>query len=301
MATGDAAAAAGLPVVPPTKDIRVGYDDINALADRLAAHQTTGGHAWDKISSKPPTFPPDAHTHDDRYFTEAEINAKIADINEARATADTSLNTAINNGLAGKAPAGAMSGNAVRDVTGANSMGLRWNGAKPVVRVDTSEWELARMIDLPAGASYNMTVARADGSDRPHSFTPAGSGWYAVWVDGNHNFCRNTSSQRYKENIEDYAIDPADVLALQPRIYDRKGDDTPNGEVGLIAEEVHEHLPWLVTWHSEEDEEPQIDGVRYDLLGVALIPVVQAQAARITSLENRLQIIEQALGIEGVN
>ncbi len=41
MAVGDAAAAAGLPVVPSTKDLRLGYNDINALADALAGAQST--------------------------------------------------------------------------------------------------------------------------------------------------------------------------------------------------------------------------------------------------------------------
>jgi len=37
MATGDAAAAKGLRVVPATKDLRLGYDDINQRGDELAA------------------------------------------------------------------------------------------------------------------------------------------------------------------------------------------------------------------------------------------------------------------------
>lgn len=57
MANGDAAAAAGLPVVPSTKDIRLGYDDINRLADFLAAHMVSGGHGWEKISGRPATYP----------------------------------------------------------------------------------------------------------------------------------------------------------------------------------------------------------------------------------------------------
>lgn len=36
MATGDAAAAKGLRVVPATKDLRLGYDDINQRGDELA-------------------------------------------------------------------------------------------------------------------------------------------------------------------------------------------------------------------------------------------------------------------------
>lgn len=59
MANGDAAAAAGLPVVPGTKDVRLGFDDINALADAVAAHMVSGGHKWSKISEKPERFPTD--------------------------------------------------------------------------------------------------------------------------------------------------------------------------------------------------------------------------------------------------
>lgn len=36
MATGDKAAAKGLRVVPATKDLRLGYDDINKRGDELA-------------------------------------------------------------------------------------------------------------------------------------------------------------------------------------------------------------------------------------------------------------------------
>jgi hypothetical protein len=55
MATGDAAAAAGLPVVPSTKDYRLGYDDINAVADALANHQTNGTHDFAKIKGQAQT------------------------------------------------------------------------------------------------------------------------------------------------------------------------------------------------------------------------------------------------------
>jgi len=140
------------------------------------------------------------------------------------------------------------------------------------------------------------TVSRANGSDRVHGNSPAGSGWYSVWVDGNHNFCHNTSSIRYKRNVRDAALDPNAVLALQPRVYDRR-DTTDDGvttpgrtdEFGLIAEEVAEHLPQLVI----HDEHGQIDALRYDLLAVAMIPLLRRQQDRIADLERRLdQLIE---------
>lgn len=134
---------------------------------------------------------------------------------------------------------------------------------------------------------------RSNGSDRPHSYTPGGSTWYAVWVDGNHNFCRNTSSIRFKENVRDIDVSPADVLALRPRIYDRKPTLNDDGEqiegrrdeYGLVAEEVNETLPEIVV----HDEEGRIDSVRYDLLGVALLSVVQDQERRIKALEARVE------------
>ncbi|MFE2104302.1 tail fiber domain-containing protein [Kitasatospora sp. NPDC059463] len=137
------------------------------------------------------------------------------------------------------------------------------------------------------------TINRANGSDRPHSYGPTGSTWYAVWVDGNHNFCRNTSSIRFKENVRDIEISPQNVLALRPRIYDRKPTVNDAGEhiegrrdeVGLIAEEVDETLPEIVV----RDEEGKIDSVRYDLLGLALLPVVQDQERRIKELESLVE------------
>ena len=34
---------------------------------------------WDKIEDKPSTFPPSGHNHDDRYYTETEVNNKFND------------------------------------------------------------------------------------------------------------------------------------------------------------------------------------------------------------------------------
>src|SRR5665647_879968 len=49
MANGDIAAATGLPVVPPTADIRMGYDEINLTRDEVATHMTTGTHVQAKV------------------------------------------------------------------------------------------------------------------------------------------------------------------------------------------------------------------------------------------------------------
>ncbi|MFF4054604.1 tail fiber domain-containing protein [Streptomyces sp. NPDC001708] len=144
------------------------------------------------------------------------------------------------------------------------------------------------------------TISWANGSKKPYSNTATDGTFYAVWVEGSGTFCRNTSARKFKENIEDFEINPDDVLKIRPVIYDRKdqvdgetGEVRPSrkGEVGLIADEVDElGLKWLVQYLDGE-----VDALRYDLLGVALLPVVQRQAGQINALEERLTRLEGAL------
>lgn len=39
---------------------------------------TTHTHTWAEVTGKPATFTPATHTHDDRYYTEAEVDAKLS-------------------------------------------------------------------------------------------------------------------------------------------------------------------------------------------------------------------------------
>lgn len=41
---------------------------------------TKGALDWSRILNKPSTFTPSSHTHDDRYYTETEINTKLGDL-----------------------------------------------------------------------------------------------------------------------------------------------------------------------------------------------------------------------------
>lgn len=152
---------------------------------------------------------------------------------------------------------------------------------------------------VPA-ATEATHAAQADGSQYGFDNNVAGTTFYALWVgnDGGFHLGRNTSSIKYKENVRDASVAAA-VLNLRPVVYDRKPtfkypeleDGTrcegppqrfegAKNEFGLIAEEVDPHLPEIVTRYGGE-----IDGVRYDLLGVALLPVVQQQAKDIEDLK----------------
>lgn len=149
------------------------------------------------------------------------------------------------------------------------------------------------------------TVRYAPGPDSgSYGRSVSGGGFFQCWMDDSLQFGRNTSSQRYKEDIEPHQIDPAAVLALQPVSYHRIGS-TERYEYGLIAEEVYAAgVPEIVTWYApldtDEDGEtapgtpstaPVIDGIRYDLLAVALLEVCKDQQAQIDELRNAIKEI----------
>ena len=250
------------------------------------------------LDGTPATFPPSPHTHTTAQVTGLDqtlanmsnslsTKASTTAITNAFTTADNDIRSDMNAGLKGRFGYGLVSAG------GANQISLRYGGSgNMLARVDNTEWVLGNRDHTHDFRFYGQTVSRADGSDRVRGNTPAGSGWFSVWVDGNNNFCHNTSSIRYKKNVEDFEVDPRDVLDLRPVVYDRKptlneetGEMEPGqrNEVGLIAEEVENTLPWLVQYLDGE-----VEGLRYDLLPVAMLSVLKDQQARIEALESRI-------------
>lgn len=158
-----------------------------------------------------------------------------------------------------------------------------------------------------AGSDVTTAVALADGSAYAFNNNVAGTTFYAVWVgnDGGNHLGKNTSSMRYKQNVRPYAVDPEKVLQLEPKIFDRKpvriptpeGQEGPDqmvtgatDEYGLIAEEVHALVPEIVVWY-----DGQIDGIRYDLLALALLDVAKDQDRQLKEQDDRLAALEAAV------
>ncbi len=181
--------------------------------------------------------------------------------------------------------------NKTRDYLAAHQTG----GTHPASSITSGVFSEARIPDLPgskissavANATHATTAgsvseaARADGpSSAAYSRSATGSSWFAVWMNSSLQFMRNTSSRRYKKNIRDWSSDG--VLALRPVIFDRRGDDTPDDEVGFIAEEVLEVLPEAVVFFDEK-----VDGINDRALITALVSTVQKLAARVRELDER--------------
>lgn len=62
-------------------DVGLGNVDNTADSAKSVKYATTAGSAnavaWGNISGKPSTYAPSSHTHDDRYYTESEMNTKL--------------------------------------------------------------------------------------------------------------------------------------------------------------------------------------------------------------------------------
>lgn len=136
-------------------------------------------------------------------------------------------------------------------------------------------------------------------------------------TDPVNRLLRSTSSIRYKTQVEDLETQRADaIVGLRPVWYRSLAEADPSewSYYGLIAEEVAEIEPRLVTWTYPEDAYETVeetievdgeeftrvvtrlkdgavkvpDGVQYDRLGVLLLDIIKRQDERIAALEKKL-------------
>src|SRR5690348_159041 len=91
------------------------------------------------------------------------------------------------------------------------------------------------------------------------------------------------SSRRFKENISDMGSASGDIYKLRPVKFNFKGDF--NESYGLIAEDVEEAMPYLVSY----DKEGMPATVKYHELPALLLNEISAHQASITELERTIQ------------
>lgn len=101
------------------------------------------------------------------------------------------------------------------------------------------------------------------------------------------------SSRRFKKNITHLGIDSTEgLMALKPASFSYINDPESRPNLGLIAEEVEEHAPHLVT----KDNEGRPFTVKYHELPILLLKELQKQNDIINSLMRRVTMLEQARG-----
>lgn len=186
-----------------------------------------------------------------------------------------------------------------------------------VMRLGTSSavQEIFTFSQAGAGHAAGITL---ESSAYPHSwckiqntFTSsymdlvAAAGVAIITTGGAYGDCRaakfsTMSSIRYKESIRDISEEEADkLLNLRPVTYKYKHPGDINRYPGLIAEEVREEIPLVVTF----DSEGRPDSLDYSKFVPYLIKKVQMQQEEINGLKDqneklteRLDRIEKILG-----
>jgi hypothetical protein len=127
--------------------------------------------------------------------------------------------------------------------------------------------------------SFKLDVAGAIGGSLTSS---AAAGTDVHWNSSTREIYAYTSSLRFKQDISDLEIETTKIYDLRPVSF------TPNGtdkrEFGLIAEEVYEIIPELVSL----DGEGKPLSVHYAHLSVLLLQELKKQKEKIENLELKL-------------
>jgi hypothetical protein len=119
---------------------------------------------------------------------------------------------------------------------------------------------------------------------------PSTSSYSLVRIDASTgDFYIDSSSERYKEDIQDLEGDFDKILDVEPKSYMDKASG--QREIGYIAEDLDElGLTDLVIYNGEGEP----DGLKYDRISLYLVEVIKAQQAQIEDLLERVEALEQA-------
>jgi hypothetical protein len=117
-------------------------------------------------------------------------------------------------------------------------------------------------------------------------------------INGSGQFVRTSSSERYKQDIEDAEFIYEDVLALAPKTFrlkeEAQGDPESKIYGGLLAEDVDQidSLKVFVNYMTNEDGSVVPDGIAYGEMVSALVSALKHQNVMIKSLEARIEQLE---------
>ena len=135
-----------------------------------------------------------------------------------------------------------------------------------------------------SGAGFPFSGSRADVTASLNVTGGIANFTASMIVDGalSATSITETSALKYKENINE--ITSSDIIYnLRPVTFDWKKDGSH--DVGLIAEEVGDHMSELVS----KDKEGNVEGVKYSKLTSLLIKAVQDQQKEIDYLKSLLK------------
>jgi hypothetical protein len=138
--------------------------------------------------------------------------------------------------------------------------------------------------DMATSGSLTRTALNGGGTTGA-SFTNSGA------------LVRTSSSERYKQDIEDADYSYEDILNLKPKSFRLKEevleDENARRYAGFVAEEIAgTSLDIFVAYQVMEDGTKRPDGVYYPELTSALLSAIKHQDATIKSLTARIEALE---------
>lgn len=138
--------------------------------------------------------------------------------------------------------------------------------------------------------SNTIILGRANGTDKVRVPGLGAAGFDLLCRNANLEISTCSSSGRYKTNIADYGRGLSIIERLRPVTFTWIGSGKP--DLGLVAEEVAEADENLII----RNEKGEVEGVKYDRVGVVLINAVKEQQTVISRQQK--QIDEQQKQIE---
>jgi hypothetical protein len=225
----------------------------------------------------------DDHLHDDRYYTETETDALLA----AKVTGPASASDnaiARYDGTTGKVIQN--SGSYVDDnghvLIGASAP----TTGNPRLFIDPTNSFESVLIYNTTG-DFRIMLVTADGRvflDQVYNDT-VGATNRDLYIDNTGKLGYVSSSRKYKKNIQ--AFDRhGDVYKLNPITFDYKDKTKGTSQIGLIAEEVAELFPEVVSYDSKTKEP---ESINYTKLVPILISTIKDLNSRLEAIEKKLK------------
>lgn len=119
-------------------------------------------------------------------------------------------------------------------------------------------------------------------------------GYVAMYADQNGDFGYAPSTLSTKSLLASFRPDLDEWLTLIPKVFVYKDDPTQTAQLGFVAELVVKREPMLGIY----DEQYRLRGIRYELLGVLCLGLIQAHVTETRATAARVDALAAHLGID---
>ena len=207
-------------------DISLAAADVGALASsgKAVSASSADAVAWGNVTGKPSTFSPSSHTHDDRYYTESEMNTKL---NGKANTSGTYANLSV--------------GSATRAASGDFYFGKGHLYSRDLqyMEIWPGNEVLYKLVYGIVDSNWAMCNA-GNGTTRLGS---PGSRWRELWAA---NGTIQTSDRNAKNMITELAENSLRLLErLKPVSYRMNDGTSGRTHYGFIAQDVEDAMAHL--------------------------------------------------------